>query len=587
MASPRLDGEKKQLLVDEFSLDYGSGNHGLYHMDKQTDLTRSNSMPSLILAQSSPPITEPQGRASRATSDWVGPVSRKILPEVPSNRETESNVEFVLLEEEEESEKPQESTDTGGTSEATSNGAKAKEAAAAEAAGKIIRRKSSLPLRPTKFSPLLRPQASPRPPSSPRPALHSDFNSPSVVAGGLAGGDSIVRTPMFWSEDELAAFLVCLGLGRNTARNVKRRAIKGVDQLVQMSDAELRDDFGLATQVERLVVRKALKRFLELDRWENAVQGLRPCDTADDPVLRAFMIPPSEINVGSEISEGGFAHVYRAMLKPSVQRGKFEKDTEHLVAVKAMKGDRNMRLNELAKEARIMASLSHDNVSLFVGICAARPGGAQYIVSELMDCSLFDLVHQPHKLQWFGELTMVLALRLAMGICAGLVYLHARSLVHADLKSSNILINYSSGSSLVPKICDFGHVAVRTHPLPHRRCGTPHWAAPEALRHEAVSAAADVFSSGVILWEMLTQHLPHSGLTFAQVIGAVGWGGWIPDMGLLSEAPPSLRESLKHCLSFEPAQRQSAREFRSQLRGMFRRARTTALGMLVDFFGRG
>eukprot|EP00448_Togula_jolla_P026550 CAMPEP_0170652854 /NCGR_PEP_ID=MMETSP0224-20130122/47111_1 /TAXON_ID=285029 /ORGANISM="Togula jolla, Strain CCCM 725" /LENGTH=180 /DNA_ID=CAMNT_0010984717 /DNA_START=9 /DNA_END=548 /DNA_ORIENTATION=+ len=85
---------------------------------------------------------------------------------------------------------------------------------------------------------------------------------------------------------------------------------------------------------------------------------------------------------------------------------------------------------------------------------------------------------------------MVLACRLAMGICAGLEYLHARSLVHADLKSSNILINYSSGSSLVPKICDFGHVAVRTHPLPHRRCGTPHWAAPEALRHTLGNADA-------------------------------------------------------------------------------------------------
>merc|ERR1719210_2040047 len=123
---------------------------------------------------------------------------------------------------------------------------------------------------------------------------------------------------------------------------------------------------------------------------------------------------------------------------------------------------------------------------------------------------------------------MLSVMDLSEGMCAGMGYMHLKRLVHADLKSSNILINHTSSSKLVPKICDFGHAAVRAHPAPHHRCGTPHWAAPEALRNEAVSPAADVFSCGAILWEMLAETVPHRNLSYAQVLGAVGWCGWTP-----------------------------------------------------------
>lgn len=259
------------------------------------------------------------------------------------------------------------------------------------------------------------------------------------------------------------------------------------------------------------------------------------------------------------------------------------------VAVKDMKGDRNVRVHELLKESRIMASLSHPNVCQFIGICAdlKRAGGKQYILSELMDCSLFDLIHQPDQVRWSGELTIAVSLWLCEKISAGIGYLHSMKLVHADLKSSNVLVDHTSSPTLTAKICDFGHVAVRAHPAPHRQCGTPHWAAPEALRNEAVSPAADMFSVGTILWEMVMRRVPHAELSFAQVLGVVGWGAWLPgsDEELQAEAPPAVVDIVRVCTKFVSTLRPTADEVRRRVRKILRRVEKDSWGLFAGFYG--
>jgi serine/threonine protein kinase len=309
------------------------------------------------------------------------------------------------------------------------------------------------------------------------------------------------------------------------------------------------------------------------------------------------MIPQNELKIDAEIAQGGYGTIYTGTVVPKIQRGRLEAGKQYRVAVKDMKGDRRVRLNELLKEGRIMASLgSHPNVCQFVGIAFQGSGvmpstnGKQYILSELMDCSLFDLLHGSENTR--SPTNFRDALELFEQISAGVCYLHSRNLVHADLKSSNVLINASgsqssssSKPSLLPKICDFGHVAVRAHPAPHRQCGTPHWAAPEALRSEAVSPASDVFSIGVMLWEALALRVPHFELSFAQVIGGVGWGKWVPDESLLPEAvPEEVLELLRQCQSFSPSQRPAAREVQRRLKRTSKHARRTAAHLLVGFF---
>lgn len=393
-----------------------------------------------------------------------------------------------------------------------------------------------------------------------------------------------IRCPMLWDEAELSVFVALLGISPEASRRIQQRRLKGATQLVDLSNTEMRRDLGLGTPVERLVVRRALHRILEVDRWGNSIGGRDMNDVLKDTVLSEYIVPLEELSLVGLISQGGYGQVYKGALQPPVDRAGLRAGRQHIVAVKEMKGKHRVRLYELLKEACVMASLSHPNICRFIGVCADdSPKGKRYIISELMNCSLFDVVHTPHKLKWHGDLTLTLVMDLSGGIAAGIAYIHGRKLVHADMKSSNVLIDFRSSWKLVPRICDFGHAAVRSYPVPHHRCGTPHWAAPEVLRSEALGPAADVYSFGVLLWEMLTRELPHSGLSFGQVVASVGWAGWLPDFGSLPLVPREVRQLLKDCLNFSPADRPPSEHLERCLQHIPRRAKEQALTMLDGF----
>lgn len=93
--------------------------------------------------------------------------------------------------------------------------------------------------------------------------------------------------------------------------------------------------------------------------------------------------------------------------------------------------------------------------------------------------------------------------------------------MHCDLKSQNILLSEDWNV----KICDFGLARYKEKFLKdnHGKIGTPHWMAPEILRGEKYEEAADVYSFGVILWEMLTGDIPFMGRSIAQITGMVGY----------------------------------------------------------------
>ena len=102
-------------------------------------------------------------------------------------------------------------------------------------------------------------------------------------------------------------------------------------------------------------------------------------------------------------------------------------------------------------------------------------------------------------------------------------YLHTKKILHCDLKSQNILLTEEWNV----KICDFG-LARYTEKFTrdnHGKVGTPHWMAPEILRGEQYKEAADVYSFGVILWELVTCEIPHRGRSVPQIVGSVGYHG--------------------------------------------------------------
>merc|ERR1719492_679532 len=117
---------------------------------------------------------------------------------------------------------------------------------------------------------------------------------------------SRVRSPMLWSEDELATFLTFLGIGADVCSRVQQHRLKGVGHLLEMSDSEIRRQFGLSTPVERIIVRQSLKRLLDSDRCENSARGHKMTDILSDSVLAKFMVPCEELRFLSQISQGGY-----------------------------------------------------------------------------------------------------------------------------------------------------------------------------------------------------------------------------------------------------------------------------------------
>eukprot|EP00930_Biecheleria_cincta_P106245 TRINITY_DN995_c0_g1_i2.p1 TRINITY_DN995_c0_g1~~TRINITY_DN995_c0_g1_i2.p1 ORF type:complete len:993 (+),score=167.13 TRINITY_DN995_c0_g1_i2:197-3175(+) len=413
---------------------------------------------------------------------------------------------------------------------------------------------------------------------------HAEKPMESSAQGSMPFGRSS-KSPILWDQEDLAIFFSHLGLGEEPVERILQRRVKGPSRMLELPDDELCDEFGLTTALQRLVARGALQKLLEADRWQNSARGKSYQDVLEDSTLAASIVPFSSLKLGSCISEGGFGKIYKGILACSDRDGLPQ---SRRVAVKEMKGDKKVRIYELLKEARVMASLRHPNICEFIGICADdTPFGKRFLISQLLDCSLYDLLHQQHCIAWQGSVTILLICRLAKGICSGLAYLHQRSMVHADLKSSNILIDCEA---MTPKICDFGHLAVRTVPLPHDRLCTPHYASPEALRGEGLTPAADIYSVGVLLWEMLVRQIPHKEqacgkpLTFSQVMVAVGWAGLLPDMNLLpEELPQRLRRLLFKCLAFDAGARPTAQRLRRELAKIPREATADACSALTAF----
>jgi serine/threonine protein kinase len=122
--------------------------------------------------------------------------------------------------------------------------------------------------------------------------------------------------------------------------------------------------------------------------------------------------------------------------------------------------------------------------------------------------SLFEMLHQKKYLLEDDRI-----IKIAKQIAMALQYLHKKKILHCDLKSQNILLN----DDWTVKICDFGLARYKEkfQKDNHGKIGTPHWMAPEILRGEKYEEAADVYSFGVILWEMMTGEIPYMGRSIA------------------------------------------------------------------------
>uniref|UniRef100_M0ZTM4 non-specific serine/threonine protein kinase n=1 Tax=Solanum tuberosum TaxID=4113 RepID=M0ZTM4_SOLTU len=214
-----------------------------------------------------------------------------------------------------------------------------------------------------------------------------------------------------------------------------------------------------------------------------------------------------DISLSEEIGQGAFGVVYHGIWKGSD------------VAVKVFFGNQRgeTTLLDYKKEIDIMKRLRHPNVLLFMGAVSSQEKLA--IITEYMPRgSLFKVLHRNNP-----PLDLKRRLRMALDVARGMCYLHRRNppIVHRDLKSSNLLVD----KSWTVKVGDFGLSKLKhaTFLTANSGRGTPQWMAPEVLRNEPSTEKSDVFSFGVILWELMTESIPWKDLNPLQVVGVVGF----------------------------------------------------------------
>ena len=227
------------------------------------------------------------------------------------------------------------------------------------------------------------------------------------------------------------------------------------------------------------------------------------------PLNQPLTAPSSSTRLGSrvgvyeivaEIGSGGMGDVYRAARAD----GQFEKE----VAIKLVRHGMNLRvvLDRFRMERQILAGLDHPNIARLLD-GGTTADGLPYLVMELVAGVPIDSYCDQRRLN------IAQRLRLFEKVCAAVQYAHQRLVIHRDIKPNNILV----GEDGAPKLLDFG-IAKLLDPAASAdavtlQAMTPEYASPEQIRGESITTATDVYSLGVLLYQLLTGRSPYASDT--------------------------------------------------------------------------
>ncbi|KAK7313896.1 hypothetical protein VNO77_39101 [Canavalia gladiata] len=220
---------------------------------------------------------------------------------------------------------------------------------------------------------------------------------------------------------------------------------------------------------------------------------------------------------------------------------------------------------EFWREAEILSKLHHPNVVAFYGVVQHGPGGTMATVAEYMvDGSLRNVLVRKDR-----YLDRRKRLIIAMDAAFGMEYLHSKNIVHFDLKCDNLLVNLKDTLRPICKVGDFGLSKIKRNTLVTGGVrGTLPWMAPELLNGSSnkVSEKVDVFSFGIVLWEILTGEEPYANMHYGAIIGGIVNNTLRPTIP--SHCDPEWRTLMEQCWAPNPAARPSFTEIACRLRTM-------------------
>jgi len=177
-------------------------------------------------------------------------------------------------------------------------------------------------------------------------------------------------------------------------------------------------------------------------------------------------------------------------------------------------------------EAQALKSLRHDNIVKLYGV-VTDPMNFGICMEYLQEGSLYYAIAIKSRIFINYEIQILIA-----GMIKGMKYLHdEQNIVHRDLKSANVLLKKDIEGALHPVICDFGwsKILEATDGKMESFAGTPYWMAPEILRSEKYDNKCDVYSFGLIVWEIVNRKIPFEDLGIIDLQQKVGNEGMRPE----------------------------------------------------------
>ncbi len=284
------------------------------------------------------------------------------------------------------------------------------------------------------------------------------------------------------------------------------------------------------------------------------------------PLPAATRLGPYEIV--APLGAGGMGEVYRAR-DPRLKRD---------IAIKVLPADVTSSPDSLARferEATTVAGLNHPNIVVLYSV--EEDGGIRFLTMELVEGRSLAKLIIP------GGLPLAQLLELGIPLADALVAAHEKGVVHRDLKPANVMVTREGRV----KVLDFGlaklaeaqpnldatQAATIASPISDvgQIVGTAPYMAPEQVRGELVDARSDIFSFGILLYELATGVRPFAGQTFADICSAILRDAPAPLAGTRSDLAGDLERIIGRCLEKNPRERfQTALDVANELRSIRR-----------------
>ncbi|MCA9216222.1 MAG: serine/threonine protein kinase [Planctomycetales bacterium] len=265
---------------------------------------------------------------------------------------------------------------------------------------------------------------------------------------------------------------------------------------------------------------------------------------------------------------GGFGTVFLA----------HDEKLQRSVAIKVPRADRWLMSDDqsrLLEEARLAAKLKHPGIVTLHEL--VQHNDRYHIVSEFVEGeTLQDLLEKEQRLPWRKAVQLVTAMANA------LAHAHENRVIHRDIKPTNVLLTQSGE----PKIGDFG-LAIRHEAGNNTKAlaaGTIEYMSPEQLptSESAIDHRTDIWSLGVVFYELLTGVLPFTGLTRSELFNAIASGEVVSPRQIEPSVPRDVAEICLKCLNKMPFDRYpSAAELANELQRASAKTRYTPLGILA------